>query len=57
MGRRPERQVLRGMKEIAAFFDAHPNTIQTWEKKWGLPLHRKPRLMAIREELMAWVRR
>ena len=56
MRRRVEPPVIRGMKKICQFFDgASESTIRRWEQN-GLPLYRKPHLMAIREELLAWMR-
>ncbi len=56
MGRRFHPRVLRGWKEIARFFNVHPNTIRRWERAYGLPIHRMPRPMALSEELENWAR-
>ena len=49
---------LDGWKEIAAYLGKDPRTVQRWERKIGLPIHRPngASVFAYRSELESWLR-
>jgi hypothetical protein len=57
-GRPAHTEVVVGWQEIAGFFsrDLSPRTAQRWEQTRGLPVYRNPRPMAIKKELLAWMK-
>ena len=57
----PESRLLSGWKEIAAYFGRDVRTVQRWEAKEGLPVHRHQHdklstVHAKSDELDAWLR-
>lgn len=57
----PARARLNSWKEIAAYLDRDPRTVQMWEKNEGLPVHRlnhhaRASVYAYTAELNAWLR-
>ena len=58
---RPAEDQLNSWKEIAAYFDRDVTTVQRWEKREGMPVHRHLHdkmgsVYAFRPELGAWAR-
>jgi eukaryotic-like serine/threonine-protein kinase len=56
----PPRTRLDSWKEIAQYFGRYERTVQRWELKWGLPVHRLPKaksggVFAYTDELDAWM--
>ena len=59
--RRPEDRRLDSWKEIAAYLSRDVTTVQRWEKREGMPVHRQLHdragtIYAFQSELDAWVR-
>ena len=55
----PEAGVLNSWKEIAAYFNRDLTTVQRWEKREGMPVHRHLHdkigsVYAFRSELDTW---
>jgi CheY-like chemotaxis protein len=58
--RPPERQILNGWKEIAIFLGRGIRTVQRWENKHGMPVHRpagkdRTAVLAFSDELAQWL--
>src|SRR5260221_12876763 len=58
---KPSEDRLDSWKEIAAYLDRDVTTVQRWEKREGMPVHRHVHdkmgsVYASREELDAWAR-
>lgn len=56
----PERRILNGWKEIAVFLGRGIRTVQRWENRHGMPIHRpagkdRTAVLAFTDELTEWL--
>src|SRR5258708_15492561 len=57
---KPPEKLLDSWKEIAAYLNRDVTTVQRWEKREGMPIHRhvhdkRGSVYALTEELDAWI--